>query len=271
MLDIQAIYEANKHIIRYICWGREECPTTKNEHNQGWVQFRNKKRLGGVRTMFLHGVPKVTIHLESCKGSPEQNDTYCKKEGHWTHLGAWKTQGCRTDSEVVTEAIMSGTRLNKVMLDNPEYTLRYHSGMARLKEAYLAEQQPEWRNIKTIVRYGPTGTGKSRAAYNDIRFPDRHDKYLITGDQIKQGWWPGYNGQKYLIIDEYANHVNITQLLTLLRGYPIKLERKGGHIYPCWTHVCITTNLTRDEFHPCAKPEHRNALNERVEQWIHMT
>lgn len=265
LLDMQRIYEGHKDIIRYMCWGQETCPTTNKTHYQGWIQFRNKKRLNGVRGVFQHsGTVKVTVHLESCRGSPEQNDTYCKKDGHWVHLGEFKTQGCRSDLEQIARELMDPSKsLNEVMLDHPEKAIQYGRGMAHLKKIVIEEAAPEWRDVDVEIKWGSTGTGKTRDAMNNLL---KGDTFKIQGHQIGK-WWDGYKGQKHIVIDEYSNDVPITKMLELLDGYKIRLEVKGSFTFAQWRYVTITTNLRPDEFHTMAKPEHLKAFNRRVNTW----
>ncbi len=70
LLDLSEIYNTHIDIIRYICWGKEICPKTKKKHNQGWVQFLNKKTMGGVKRVF--GTKKLCLF--ACKGSEFQNE-----------------------------------------------------------------------------------------------------------------------------------------------------------------------------------------------------
>ncbi len=266
LLPLNEIYENNKDIIRYMCWGLETCPTTGRKHNQGWIQFRNKKRLNGVRGAFKHSdVPKIKIHLESCRGSPEQNDTYCKKDGHWVHIGKFKTQGCRSDLEQIARELMDPNKtFNEVVLDHPEKSIQYINGMLKVHKVILEERTPAWRNVSVNIFHGSTGTGKTRDAMNNLH---RDDTYKIQGHQIGK-WWDGYMGQKHIVIDEYSNDVPIQKLLCLLDGYKLRLEVKGSFVYANWTHVTITTNLSPDEFHPMAKLEHQKALERRITQWV---
>ena len=52
-------------------------------HQQGWIQFINKKRLGGVKAIF----DSKSLHLEPCRGTAKQNNIYCAKDKKFTSLG----------------------------------------------------------------------------------------------------------------------------------------------------------------------------------------
>lgn len=79
--------------LKYILIGRETCPTTGTPHLQGYVQFANRKRLGQVRNLISR-----RAHCEVARGTPLQNQIYCKKEDDWEEYGT-----CQTASGMVTD------------------------------------------------------------------------------------------------------------------------------------------------------------------------
>lgn len=259
ILNFEAIYNEYSDIIRYIGWGKETCPSTKKIHNQGWIQFINKKRIGGVKKI----LGSKQIHLETCRGSEEQNNIYCKKENNFKSFGKFIKMGERTDIEQIKKLIDEGNNLKKIADDHFGSYIRYHSGIQKYKELVDEENSKKFREIKTSIYWGSTGTGKTRTAMEEENI------YKITGDSLE--WFDGYNGQKTLIIDEYSNQVKITKMLNLLDGYQLRLPIKGGFTYAKWTRVIITTNLGPSELHTHAMEEHRNAFNRRITEWREFT
>lgn len=55
-------------------YGKEICPTTGRTHFQGFMHLKKAMRITELK---LIGKP----HLEACKGSEEQNEKYCSKDG----------------------------------------------------------------------------------------------------------------------------------------------------------------------------------------------
>ncbi len=219
-LDLKSIYEQNKDIIRYLCFGLEICPKTKKEHFQGWIQLVNKKTLGGVKRVF--GTKK--LHLEACIASPELNDKYCSKDGKFTKYGQWKYQGQRTDLEQLKKDINDGLNMKKIADDHFSNFIRYHHGIYKYRELILKEHTKRFRQIKVVLRCGTTGTNKTRTAVEN-----NPNAFLINGYNLK--WFDGYEGEETLIIDEYNNDIGITQLLKILDGYQLRLPIKGGFTY----------------------------------------
>jgi len=57
-------------------FGKEICPTTGKEHLQGYMEFRNQRKVG-----FLQKVMCKDMRCFKAKGSRQQNWTYCTKDG----------------------------------------------------------------------------------------------------------------------------------------------------------------------------------------------
>lgn len=248
----ETLYQDNKDIIRYICWGREICPKTKKPHHQGWIQFVNKKTLGGVKKLMGN------IHLAQCLGTELQNDKYCKKDGNFKEFGKFKIQGHRTDFENIKKKLDEEVPMLEIAEDHFGDYLRYFKGMEKYQELVAKEKSKEFRNVEVIVHCGATGTGKTREAMKEAT-------YKTEGAKLK--WWDGYKNDKCIVIDEFANQVTITELLNLLDGYQLRLDVKGCHTYARWEKVYLTTNLSWDEWYPNAHPEHRKALARRISVW----
>ncbi len=246
----EQIYYANESIIRYMCWGLEVCPKTKKTHQQGWIQMVNPKDFHVIRKL-LGG----KCHLEKCMGSEYSNDKYCKKDGEYVQKGSFKSQGYRSDLEDIKKSIDDGAPMKSIADDYFGDYIRYYKGFEKYQEMVTKEKTKEFRQVDVIVHQGETGTGKTRVAVESER-----DHYMIRGDDLT--WFDGYNGEKTLIIDEYANQVPVTKLLSLLDGYQLRLPVKGGFTYAAWNKVYITTNLTW--LHDQAREEHIAALERRV-------
>lgn len=60
--------------------GNEICPTTGREHKQCFIALKKPMRITELKLPYKP-------HIESCKGSEEQNSKYCKKEGDYWSFG----------------------------------------------------------------------------------------------------------------------------------------------------------------------------------------
>lgn len=211
------------------------------KHLQGVVGFTNARTLLGVKRVFSFvGNP----HLEAMRGSYDQALTYCKKEetrdtsadfGFTEHgevpLGAGKGQGNRSDLEEVAVLAAGGSDLVAIAGLHGADFIRYHSGI----RALVSLHEPR-RNWPTEVYWfwGPTGTGKTRAAFATA--PDAYFKNPTTK------WWDGYNRHEDVIIDDFrADFSTFASLLRLTDRYPMEFEVKGGTCQCVIKRLFITT------------------------------
>ncbi len=253
-LDWNKIYTVNKERIRYVGVGNEVCPKTNRCHLQGWIQLKKSMRLTEIKKMI--GTKK--LHLTACNGNEKQNDKYCQKDGKFKKFGEYVTKGQRVDLTALHDLIKSeDKRVSDLLYDNETCVtyFRFRNGFNALQQLVDKKATTKFRVVDTTIITGPTGCNKTRNAVEQ-----NPDAYKIHGD--KMNWWDGYDGEKTLIIDEYANQIKCTELLGLLDGYQYRLDIKGGFTYARWTKVIITTNLKT--LHDGANKCHRNALSRRI-------
>jgi uncharacterized protein involved in high-affinity Fe2+ transport len=179
-IDWEKLFDNYKDIIRYLCVGDEICPKTGKKHKQGWLQFVNKKRLGGVKKII--GCNK--IHLKACKGTAKENDKYCQKDGNFICFGKYKTQGQRTDLEKIKKMINNDVPMLEIANDHFGDFLRYHQGLYKYKELLLASRANKFRKLNVNVYWGETGKGKTRKAVEE-----NINAFKIQADQLN--WWDG--------------------------------------------------------------------------------
>lgn len=252
-IDWKTLWKNNDEI-RYIGWGKEICPESKREHNQGWLQMEKPKGLRKMKKI----IGSDKIHLFSCRGTEEQNVAYCSKDNQFQYTGCYKVQGQRTDLLDIKKEIDEGATMDDVMEKNLPTYCRYRRGLRDYYEMVTKKRASKPREMVVEFIHGATGTGKTTYAMDESNGP----VYKITGDELQ--WWCGYEGEKTLVIDEYDNNVPITRMLNLLDKWRLRLPIKGGYTWAEWNKVIITSNLTPDELHSRAKMAHRKALFRRI-------
>ena len=259
LLDWGKIYSNAKDTIRFIRWGQEICPKTKKKHLQGWIQFINKKRLGGAKK----ACQSKKISIRACRGSEDDNEVYCQKDKKAKSVGDFIVQGQRTDLEQIKKIIDEGATMYNVAQENFQLYVQYGRGLEKYKQMVDKKKRSKFRKVDVVHIHGKTGKGKTRGVFSD----DKVDTtYKIQGKALQ--WFDGYDGEETLLIDEYDNDIPITELLGLLDGYQLRLPIKGGFTYANWTKVYITSNIRR--LHRNAKKEHRRALKRRITETINM-
>jgi len=232
--------------VRGAIWQLEKCPKTGKLHFQGYVEFTRGVTMKQCQTYI--GKPKC--HVEKAGGSKSDNEHYCGKletriEGPWRHGELGGNQGERNDLKKVAQDIKE-RGLQHAIDEAPTTFIRYHRGMEKLADHYVGKS-PSLRDIKVIVLYGPSGTGKTWEAM-------QYDPELYSIPDPVGGklWFDNYRGQKTILLDDFRSdwQIGYSFMLKLLDKYPIQLPVKGGHVWAHFTTVFITTNEETNEWFP---------------------
>lgn len=117
--------------------------------------------------------------------------------------------------------------------------------------------QPQAMLRHACVFWGPTGTGKSRRAWEEAGV------HAYPKDP-RSKFWCGYQGQPDIIIDEFRGGIDIAHLLRWLDRYPVRVEIKGSSKPLCATKFWITSNLAPRFWYPDADEKTIDALLRRL-------
>lgn len=210
------------------------------EHYQGFVVFRQRKRLAQAKQLLGE-----RAHLELARGTNEQCRAYVTKvdtrvAGPWEFGELRGGQGTRTDLAKVVTAAREKRTLLEVVEEFPAESVKY---LKNLKEIRALAPAPVRAAVRVFVLWGPTGTGKTYAAFN--RFPTIYRP--IYGD--KKLWFDGYEREEAILLDEFDGQIPIAAMLQLLDPYPLKVEVKGSSGWAFWTTVVITANHHPDDWY----------------------
>jgi hypothetical protein len=118
--------------------------------------------------------------------------------------------------------------------------------------------QPYERTVQ--VFWGPTGTGKSRRAWDEV---------LAIGGPVyvkdpRTKFWCGYRNEALVVLDEFRGGIDIAHLLRWLDRYPVCVETKGSAIALVGTQWWITSNLHPRDWYPECDESTRLALERRL-------
>lgn len=212
----------------YLLYGDEVCPDTGKQHYQTFFQLKTKRSLQQLKLI----IP--TAHIERVRGSTEENQIYCMKDGAFTQYGQVKDrpgQGHRTDIESFVE--------DAKVLDRRSMWETHAAQMVRYARAYddvsSTFAQPRANGSTIFWIFGPPGTGKS--SYVTQKYPARYAK------DPADHWWPGYTQQETVVIDELTSAIPFSTLLKIGDPGVLTVPTKGGHTVFSATRVFITTNL----------------------------
>ena len=243
----------------YIFQG-ERAGSTGTKHLQGAISFKNPRAFSSVARKFRGW------HIEIMRGTIEQSVAYCTKEetrdpefGEPVEFGARPRNvgraGGRSDIDAVAQSIAEGSGVAEVAESFGGEFIKYHRGIERL----IGLRFPN-RDFKTEVRWywGPTGTGKTRAACNEAVSP--------YWKNPAHRWWDGYEGQEDVVIDDIrCDFAKFSEWLRLFDRYPVQVEVKGGTRNFISKRIFITAPLPPEEMWQSRTAEDLNQLRRRIE------
>jgi len=249
-------------LLQYVCFGREVCPTTGLGHLQGYLELRKKKSLGGVKSI----IERDRIHLEASKGSQAQNIAYCKKDGSFNEYGR---KMCEVDGDISQRTadaqalLKSGGSILQIAETDFAFFLRH----ARTLQLYKSLLDGE-RNSPTIGfwLWGPTGTGKSRTAFEHSS-KSYHSVCWLPDNSGK--WFDGYEKEEAVVFDDITPtcRPEMSLMLRLLDRYPLRVPVKGGFRNFAARAVYITSNFAPEQIYP---GHQLPALMRRLDCVIHL-
>lgn len=242
--DYEALYPRTWRYARYAVW-QHEIGESGTEHYQGYVNFSTPVSLTHVKRQ--PGLERA--HLERVRGTVAEACAYCQKpEGRLDgphffpdresvnkHC-SYGDQGKRSDIDHMCEMVKAGLSDNQICDDYPRYIAKYQKGIdhVRLAMGKPGRQGP----TDSIVLVGPSGTGKSHLAAD--LWPEGDLWFWMNPGK----WWDGYQGQPGIVFDEFrGNWMPYSYALKLLDGYPMLVEKKGGHIQMMARSFRFTTNV----------------------------
>jgi len=141
------------------------------------------------------------------------------------------TAGGRSDLQAVAQLVQSGAGIAEISAVHPVSVILFNRGIQ-----FLISQQVKPRDFVTEVYwfYGPTGSGKTRAASSAC--PGAYWK------ACNSRWWDGYEAHEDVIIDDYrTSFCPFNELLRLFDRYPMQVEVKGGTREFVARRVYVTT------------------------------
>lgn len=211
--DELVIGECFRQFCIYGIYGRER-GDSGTDHLQGYFVLRRGQKLEWIKNKFPY-----RAHYESAKGSAEDNQRYCSKQDNApVEFGEIpkRRPGTRSDIDEVKEVLNNGGGMHQVI----EVSRSYQS--AKFAELFLKYAEVKCHWVKNVIWiWGPTGTGKTREAFN--RFPDA---WCSAGNLQ---WWDGYDGHENVIIDDFrGDYCKFHELLRILDRYPYRVQTKGG-------------------------------------------
>lgn len=252
-----------QHNVRYIVFQSERGEGTDGSlgtlHYQGYVEFTASKRLGGAKS----SLGSTRMHLEPRRGTQAEAIAYAKKE-ETRVVGLSGEAGTRARSrkdslENVVEAFDEGTPITDVLQQHPIQALLHRQKI--IEFGLHKKGRRDWK-MEVEIFVGPTSTGKSYSARME-----NPEAYHAPWKMGQRWWWPNYQGEHTVILDEFRHQIKLDKLLKLLDYRPFHLEAKGVNFQFVSKKIVITTNIDPKDWYPNAKEDGRLPLERRIREF----
>lgn len=245
--------------MRYFCYQKEIAPTTGRAHWQSYVYLRN----GQTFKAFLNSMPESwgKAHAEVSKGTPQDNKNYCSKPttgvpDTFREFGSFPQQGRRIDWEKACREVKEG---GLPAVTDDAMIVKFHRGLSVLASVRASQIPHVYRRPTVIWTWGPTGTMKTKSAYD-------HDPCLYH-QTSSDGWFDGYYNQKTVLIDDYDyGAFPIREFLQMTDGYRYQVKVKGSMVPLKADHIFITSHYEPKYYFP--EDRHTEVLR-RISKIIH--
>jgi len=228
----------------------EEGGTTGYRHWQMLAVFERSVRLSAVKSAFCN-----SAHCELTRSS--RADDYVWKDdtaiiGTRFELGEKPLKrNSKKDWQKIWDLAVAGS----ILEIDPGIRLQHYRNLCQISADFA---QPLAIERKVIVFHGPTGTGKSRRAWEEAGW-EAYPKDPRTK------FWCSYRGEKHVVIDEFRGGIDIAHLLRWCDRYPVIVEVKGYSAALRCEKIWITSNLHPTKWYPELDLATVDALLRRLE------
>lgn len=247
-------------------------------HTHIYIEAENPIKFQTVKKMFYHA------HIESAKGTAQQNRDYIRKEGRYintdkkeTNLSAtfeeWgemplERKSQKSQSEQIVEMIKSGANDVEILEAFPSAYSKFPH-IERVRQKFLEERfKSEFRKVDVVYIWGSTGVGKTRKVMEEFGYENVYKvtNYLHPFDN--------YKGQGVILFDEFRSSLPLKDMLQYVDGYPCMLPARYSDKVACFTKVFIVSNIPFEKQYPniqIEEPESWMAFKRRISDVLHMS
>lgn len=226
-------------------------------HYQGYVEM--------LTSMYGHLVKRhlgQNAHVEIRQGTQDQARDYAMKDESRIEppkeFGTFirNARGKENQLDIVTKAIIGGTRLSAIYQDHGSLYVRHHRGLHALEAMVEAGSICRYREVQVNLVWGPPRTGKSS---NVMRLcPNAY----LKSSQVK--WWDQYHGEEVVVIDEFPNTITAKEAKMILGEVAFLCEIKGGSVWSKYKKVFLTSNFEPTDWFPLAREVDKQAVTSRI-------
>lgn len=243
--DFRDIFKTLKSCDYFISC-KEKAPTTGHEHIHVYVHFTSSYKLS-------QKILNFKAHVEICKGSPQQNIDYIKKDGNvLDEWGQAPHQGFHTVAEL------------KQCQEPDELNWNEYNTWLKIKNAPKKVSLKSWnKDVKIWYIWGPSGSGKSTMAEKILR-----DEGFDEFEEVKHTheFWNGViDGKGACVYDDWRDsHMTASEFINFIDYRSHNLNIKGGAVRNEYNLIIITTVQDPDSIYGCLQGEPREQWRRRI-------
>lgn len=238
----------------YMIACREKAPTTGHEHIHVYVQFPTPhalslKKVGGA-------------HIEVCRGSPEQNIAYIKKEGD-VIVEEGTPRLCYVPSikeaKAMDSNVLQGLGLNF-------YNVFQKIDAEKKKAINPADY---YKKVEVYWIWGESGAGKTSYVVNDMlkKGIEKFNEVKMVGE-----FWHGVQEDcEVALYDDWRdNHMKPTELINFIDYNKHIMNVKGGSVRNNYKTIYITSLQSPEQIYTKVPEETQKQWLRRIKEIIHL-
>jgi len=235
--------------IAYIKGQGEIGATTGYRHWQLLVVSEKPMRLSMLSRIFPHSHCELT-RSDAADEYVWKDDTAI--EGTRFELGS---KPHRRNSKPDWDKVWELARQGDLLAIEASIRIQHYRTLRTIRADY---SDPVAFERKVVVYHGPTGTGKSRRAWEEA-------SWSAYPKDPRSKFWDGYRDQKHVVFDEFRGGIDIAHLLRWFDRYPVLVEIKGASTCLVAEKIWITSNLHPRDWYPDLDYVTYQALERRLE------
>lgn len=241
--------------LNYLIACQEKAPTTGHPHIHCYVQFTGPQRLSKKKT--------EGAHLEMCRGTPQENVAYIKKEGDPEKRGEiieeWGELRLVGNPTIKDIENMDEGELKE--LPGLYYNIVQKEIQARAQDLSLSDFR---KKVEVFYIWGPSGIGKTNRALDILQ---EHGAEKFNDIKFNGTFWMGVRegGENALYDDFRDSHMPPSEFINLVDYNVHNFNIKGGHIKNKYKLIIITSIQDPTELY---RTYNEKNGGEPMKQWI---
>lgn len=241
--------------ISYLISCKEIAPSTGHEHIHIYVQFPTPRSLSVKKCL--------GAHIEKCRGSPEQNRAYIKKDGNIIdEIGELKTKSNETSFPKIEEV----KKMSKT--EREQLPLQYYNIVQKInteENKKLKGDNYYKGKIEVHWFWGESGSGKTRRAVQEIGDAEFNEV------KFDGNFWHGVTEDcDIALYDDWRDgHMKPTELINFIDYNCHIMNVKGGTCRNNYKKIYITTLQDPEQIYKNVPEETKKQWLRRIKEIVH--